>query len=177
MIITISGQAGSGKSTVGKLLAEKLSYKHYSMGDLRRKMAEEKGISIAELNRLGEKEDFTDKEVDEYQRKLGEKEDNFVVDGRLSFHFIPKSVKIYLEARSEVRAQRVFSDERITEQYKGLEDAKKALEDREESDSKRYKKYYGIDFKHRGHFDIVLDTSDILAEKVVEKIVKLLKKR
>ncbi len=112
MIITISGQAGSGKSTVARMLAKKLGFKHYSMGDLRRKMALKKGITLAELNKLGEKEDFTDKDVDEHQKRLGEKEDNFVIDGRTSFHFIPHSVKVYLKAGIKERAKRVFQDER-----------------------------------------------------------------
>ena len=38
MIITISGLPGSGKSTIGKMLAKKLGYKFYSMGDLRGKI-------------------------------------------------------------------------------------------------------------------------------------------
>jgi len=35
MIITIAGEGGSGKSTVARILAKKLDYKHYSTGDLR----------------------------------------------------------------------------------------------------------------------------------------------
>ncbi|MFH1364907.1 MAG: AAA family ATPase, partial [Candidatus Aenigmatarchaeota archaeon] len=89
MIISICGISGSGKSTISKLLAERLGYKHYSIGEIRRKMAVDRGMTLAELNKLGEKEDFTDKEVDKFQEELGKKEDNFVIDGRTSFHFIP----------------------------------------------------------------------------------------
>ncbi len=96
LIISISGKAGSGKSTVSRLLAKNLGFRHYSMGDLRRKMAAGRGMTLAELNSLGEKEGFTDREVDEYQKKLGIKETNFVIDGRTSFHFIPHSVKYTL---------------------------------------------------------------------------------
>lgn len=32
MIVTISGESGSGKTTVGKLLADKLNYRFYSGG-------------------------------------------------------------------------------------------------------------------------------------------------
>ncbi len=39
MIITIAGMPGSGKTTVAKILADKLNLKRYSMGDLRGKMA------------------------------------------------------------------------------------------------------------------------------------------
>ena len=53
MIITISGIPGSGKTTVGRMLAEKLGYKFYSIGDLRGKMAMERGMTIDQLNELG----------------------------------------------------------------------------------------------------------------------------
>ena len=46
MIITISGIAGSGKSTVAKLLAKKLNCKHYSVGDFMRQIAKEKNIPL-----------------------------------------------------------------------------------------------------------------------------------
>ncbi len=177
MIITISGQAGSGKSTVGKILADKLGYVYYSIGTLRRRMAKERGIRLSELNRLGEAEEFTDREVDEYQKKLGKKKGNFVVDGRLSFHFIPNSVKIYLKADLKTRARRVFTDERIAEGFKSLKDAENELKDRERSDLFRYKKYYGIKFIDKKNYDIVIDTSHITAEEVAEKILNFLKEK
>ncbi|HII15831.1 MAG TPA: AAA family ATPase, partial [Nanoarchaeota archaeon] len=39
MQITIGGVPGAGKSTVAKLIAEKLGYKSYSMGAIRREIA------------------------------------------------------------------------------------------------------------------------------------------
>ena len=60
MIITISGKPGSGKSTIAKILAEKLKLKHYSAGDFRREKAKKLCLSLEEFNKLGEKKDFTD---------------------------------------------------------------------------------------------------------------------
>lgn len=177
MIISIGGQAGSGKSTTATLLAKKLRYRHYSIGDLRRKMAKERGLTLAELNRLGETQEFTDREADEYQRKLGKREDDFVIDGRASFFFIPHSVKVYLDARLEVRAQRVYRDEKRQERFASLEQARAALAERERSDTKRYKKYYKLDWVDKGHYDLVIDTSDLRPEQVVEKILKFVKGR
>ncbi|MBI2112124.1 AAA family ATPase, partial [Candidatus Woesearchaeota archaeon] len=83
MIITISGTAGSGKSTVGKLLAKKLKYKHYSMGDLQRQIAEQRGITLLELGKLEETDPSIDKELDQKQIQLGKTENKFIIDGRL----------------------------------------------------------------------------------------------
>ena len=176
MIVTISGKAGSGKSTAAKLLAKRLGFRHYSIGDLMRKMALERGMTLAEFNRLGEKEDFTDKEVDEYQRELGKKEDNFVIDGRLSFHFIPHSFKIFITADLNTRTERVYKDESRHENLKGLEDAKKALVERNKSDLMRYQKYYGIDIE-KEKYDLVIDNLNKPPERVVDEIIRFLEKK
>ncbi|UCD07678.1 MAG: cytidylate kinase family protein [Candidatus Aenigmatarchaeota archaeon] len=176
MIITICGQAGSGKSSVAELLAKRLGFKRYSMGDLRRKAAYERGMTLAEFNKLGEKEDFTDRFVDELQEKLGKEEDNFVVDGRTSFHFIPHSVKVYLHADVDARARRVLRDERKVEKFNNLEECKKALVVRERSDNKRYRKYYGIDVRDRKNYDYWIDTTDLTVKQTVNKIIRLMEK-
>lgn len=55
-----------------------------------------RGMTLAEYNKLGETDPSTDIEVDEYQKKLGETEDNFIIEGRTSWHFIPHSLKFLL---------------------------------------------------------------------------------
>ena len=176
LIISIGGRAGSGKSTVSRLLAKKLGFRHYSMGDLRRKMARERGMSLAEFNRLGEREDFTDREVDEFQKELGKKEGGFVIDGRTSFYFIPHSVKILLEADNRLRAERVFKDERQAEKFRSMEEAERGIEERDRSDIKRYKKYYGIDVADRKNYGLIIDTTRLTEEQTVDKIMGFLKK-
>lgn len=55
MIITIDGPAGSGKSTVGKLLANKLGYLHISTGILYRAVgwkANQEGIPLTDVPKL-----------------------------------------------------------------------------------------------------------------------------
>ena len=89
MIISISGKPGSGKSTIAKIISEKLKMKRYYMGQIRRDMARKMGLTIDEFNKLGEKEDFTDKEIEKYVEKLGKTEDNFIIESRTAFHFIP----------------------------------------------------------------------------------------
>jgi len=177
MIVTISGKPGSGKTTVAKKLSEKLDYNFYSMGDLRRKMALDRGMSISELNELGEKEDFTDKEVDEYQKELGKKEDNFVIEGRLSFFFISNSLKVYLDAESEIRSERIFNDKRESEKYGSLNEVEGVLSKRVESDMRRYDKYYGVNCYDVEKFDLIIDTSDISTDEVVDLILKFIEKK
>jgi cytidylate kinase len=176
MIISIGGQAGSGKSSVAEMLAKRLGFRHYSMGDLRRRAAYEKGMTLAGFNRLGEKDPFTDRFVDELQERLGKEEDNFVVDGRTSFHFIPRSVKIYLHADLEVRARRVLKDERKTEKFNTLRECKNELVERERSDNRRYRKYYRIDPTERKNYDYWIDTTDMSVRQIVDSIIGLIRR-
>lgn len=182
MIITISGLPGSGKSTVAKILAKRLNLKRYYIGEMRRKIARKKGITLDELNKIGEKEDWTDKEVDEYQKELGRKEDNFIIEGRTSFFFIPNSIKILLDVDLSVGAQRIYNEIKRNPKkreeegsFKNAQEAEKSLRERVRSDSRRYKKYYGIDFLDKSNYDIVVDTTSLTINQVVEKIMKKIK--
>lgn len=159
MRVTIGGMPGAGKGTVAKYLAKSLKLKYYGIGDIRRKMALDRGISINELNRIGEKESWTDREVDEYQKKMRGK-DNFIMEGRLSWHFVPNSIKLFLKVRPEIGAKRILKAKRKSEEYGSLKEAIKKLEGRMKSDVMRYKKTYGINNLYAlDNYDIVMDTS------------------
>jgi cytidylate kinase len=177
MIITIGGTAGSGKSTVAKLLAKKLGYKHYSMGDFQREIAEERKMSLLELSRIEEEDRGVDEEVDQRQISLGREEDNFVIDSRLGFHFIPNSVKIFLDADFEERAKRILADKIRKEHNVNLENTKENIETRKASEQKRYNDYYNIDPYEKSNYDLVVDTTSISAEEVVEKILEFVEKK
>lgn len=176
MIITIGGKAGSGKSSVAKLVAKKLGFKHYSSGEFMREMAKERGISLMAISKLAETDKSIDEELDNRQIELGKKEDNFVIDGRLSAHFIPHAKhKIFLDADSEVRAERVLKEGRDDEHYPDLDQTIKEIKDREESENKRYKEYYDYDCYDPKHFTLIIDTTDIDIDEVVSKIMDNIK--
>lgn len=181
MIISISGKVGSGKSSVGEILSKRLKMKRYSMGQLRRDMARDMGITINELNKLGEKEDFTDKKVDEFAEKLGKTQDNFIIEGRTMFHFIPHSIKVFLDVESQEGARRIFNEskemkeKRNEEEYESVEELKKHNIERMKSDTRRYKKYYGIDPYDKKNFDFILDTTNLTIKEAVEKVLGFIK--
>ena len=179
MIITITGIPGAGKSTIATLLSKKLNIPWYSVGDLRGKMAKERGLTIDELNHLGETQDFTDKEVDQYQEKLGKEQNGFIMDGRLSWHFIPHSFKIFLDVDSQKAAQRIFAASkeglRLDEKpYNSVEEVAQAITKRLASDQKRYQQYYFVDYLDKKNYDLVIDTTDKTPEKISELILNAL---
>lgn len=173
MKITISGKAGSGKSTVSKLLAEKLNLKHYSTGDFMRQMAAERGLSLLEFSRRAENDPEIDEEIDRRTEELGKKEDNFIFDSRLAFHFIPDSVKIFLDVDIKEAARRIFNDRRKVEKENlGLDETEKNIMKRERSERKRYRLYYGVNPYDLSHYDLIVDTTSIPAGEVAERIAR-----
>ena len=176
MKITISGKAGSGKSTVAKILSEKLKLKHYSIGDLMRAMASDKKISLIELNKLAEKDKSIDFELDDRLKKLGKAKDNFVVDGRLTAFFIPNAeVRVFLETDDKVRAERILKDKRAHEESKDIDEMIRKIHDREESEKKRYRQYYGVDYSDKKLYNLVIDTTTMPPNEVVETIIGFVK--
>jgi cytidylate kinase len=174
MKITIGGLAGAGKSTIAKLLAKKLNLKHYSNGDFMRAIAEQKGLSLLQLSKLAEKDSSIDRELDERQIALGKTEDNFVIDSRLGFHFIPDSIKLFLDAPLKIRIERILADKSRVENNPNFEEAKVNIKKREKSELKRYKDYYNLNPYDISNFDFIIETTGKSPDKVADRIIELI---
>ncbi|MBW2995527.1 cytidylate kinase family protein [Candidatus Woesearchaeota archaeon] len=174
MRITISGKPGSGKSTVTKILSERLGLKKYSIGDFMRDIAKTRGMSLIDLSRIAETDRRIDDELDDRQIRL-RNEDNFVINSRLGFHFIPDSIKIYLDVDTKKAAERILKDKREEESAETLDEMEQSINRRIKSERTRYEKYYGVDVDDRKNYDLIIDTSNITASKVADKIIEFVK--
>lgn len=180
MIITISGDAGSGKSTTAELVAKKLKLKHYSVGDLQRHLAATRGLTLEAYNKLCARNPKIDKEVDAFQTRLGKTQDNFVIDGRLSWFFIPNSFKIFLKCDEDVAAARVWKDheagKRTSEAgVKSVADIAREIRERNAGDTKRYQKTYRVNYRDQKHYDVVLDTSALTPVQTLNAVLAFVK--
>lgn len=138
-----------------------------------REMAAERGLSILELSRSAEERDLIDRQIDARTLHLAEESDDFVMDARLGWHFIPRSVKVFLEVQPETAAKRIYAARRGTEHENvSLSDTLEAIESRIESERKRYLNYYGLDYTDPNNFDLVVDTSEKTVDQVVEEILR-----
>ncbi|MBI2580932.1 nucleoside monophosphate kinase [Candidatus Woesearchaeota archaeon] len=183
MIITISGVPGSGKSTVAKLVAKKLGFRHNSAGDFMREIAEKRGVSLLELGRIAEKDRSIDRELDRRTIQLGKNEDNFVIDSRLAYHFIPQSFRVFLMVEEGAAAKRVFSDikskktgRKVEKESTTPEATLAAIKKRRKSEELRYRKYYGLNPYDEKQYDLVIDTTKSNPEEIAKKIVEAVKK-
>ena len=166
MILTISGLHGTGKSAVGKLLANALHIKYYSTGSAYRDLAKSMNMSLENFTKYVEKNPEIDIKLDIMIKEIA-KEDNILIDSQLS-GFILESIadfKIHLNCPLERRIERIAKRDNIS-----YEEAMQQTLIREKSEKLRFKKLYNIDLNNTSEIkkihDIVLDTKDLSIEEV-----------
>lgn len=181
MIISFNGDEGSGKSTIAKLVSAELNYPRYYMGQIFRDMAAKKNVTLVEYLQFGETNPSVDREVDDYLIGLSQKESAFVIESRTAWHFIPKSLKIYLRVDEKEGAKRVFNElqkDNARNEISGdfsLADILEKIRERRKTDDARYIKYYGINIRDEKNYDFILDTTKLSKEDVFEKVMKFIK--
>lgn len=174
-IITIAGKLGSGKSSAAKKIAKMLNLDHFSSGDFLRKIATERGVSIQELATMAESDSSIDHDIDSVLKNKGN-ENNLIIDSRLAFHWIPGSFKVYLEIDPDIAARRMLFDLETNESRMksehavNIEEMKKKMLLRHNSDVKRYQNLYNINHTDHNNFDLVINTG--LPENNLETVVQ-----
>ena len=165
MIVTVSGAPGSGTTTVAKEIAAELGLRWVNSGDLFRKIATERNISLRELGRLAERTPEIDYLIDDTQKAMA-KDGGGVFEGRLSGHMLEADLKILLKADIRVRAKRIGAREN-----KLVDDAISECRERENSEARRYKKYYNIDIDDCSLYDLVINTGKWEKKDVLEIVL------
>ncbi|MDR1667293.1 MAG: AAA family ATPase [Bacteroidales bacterium] len=171
-IISITGDLGSGKSTVSGLLQQHLPYDYIYTGAIQRKIAEKYGMTTTELNRYAETHPEIDEEIDATFRSLNSAS-GLIVDSRLAWFFIPASFKVFLKTNLMISAERIAQDKRRkNEQYASVEDAAHGIMERKRSENRRYMELYGADCANMTLFDLTVDTSFVTPERVAGIILE-----
>lgn len=169
--ITIFGLAGTGTSTVGRLLASKLNCAFFSTGGIFREQAAALGVPIQDYDKLAEKDENIDREVDLRIAHIGKIHENLVLESRLGWHFVPDSFKVKFVCDDTERFSRVARRDGLS-----LPDAIKNSLSREKSHSERFRKLYGMeDYGADEHFDFIINTTDVRAYEVVDIICNKIK--
>jgi predicted cytidylate kinase len=172
MKLTLAGSPGSGKSTVRQLLADKYDLAIRSTGDFMRQMALEYGFQdITQfLTEFVTNHPEVDYKIDESQRKFGEENDDFVLDAHLGFYCVPDACKILFTVSEEVAAERIFSEHRATESAKNVEESVCINRQRYLTMRQNFQRLYGVDIADPGNFDLIIDTTQLTPEKILNKI-------
>ncbi|MDR2664829.1 MAG: cytidylate kinase family protein, partial [Oscillospiraceae bacterium] len=158
--ISVTGDLGSGKSTICRQLNKRYNLGIYSTGAIQRKIAAEMGMSTFDLNKYMENHPEIDRRIDDGLADLSAARDDIVIDSRMAWHFVKDTYKVFLIADGTVAAKRVFGDDiRTSEKYSDIEDAKLQLKERKASENHRYRQKYGVDCGDLQNYDIVVDTT------------------
>lgn len=171
--ITLTGDLGSGKSAVSRLLCEAAGYEYVSTGNIQRQLAAEMGIDTLELNRRADTDPTIDERIDDIFISLGKDPKGYVVDSRLAWFFLPQSFKVYLRTDPAEAVRRIFNDpNRRSEAYGSPEEASEKIRARKQSENERFWKTYGADCANMQLFDVVIDTTARTPEAVSALILQ-----
>lgn len=167
--MTIGGLPGTGTTTACGRLREITKLPHVYAGQIFRDMARARNMTLEQFSRYCEEHPEPDRGLDmkqiEYLRGPP-----VLLEGRLSGFLawrekIP-AFKVWFTCDPWVRAERIVgreggeADDRMAEMRR-----------REESEKKRYLEYYRFDVADLAPYDLVLDTTRLPPEGVVEMVL------
>ncbi|MEA1945491.1 MAG: AAA family ATPase [Euryarchaeota archaeon] len=157
MIIAISGLPGSGTSTVSGILSERLGIDVVSAGDIFRRMAEERSLSLKEFGELATDDANIDQQIDRFQKEIAsdarDAKKDIILESRLSAWITEPDLAIFITASLDIRAARVAHREKIQ-----VSDAIDHIKEREACEAGRYENYYGIDIGDMRVYDLVINS-------------------
>lgn len=169
--ITLSGELGSGKSTVANYLIGKMPFKIVSAGLLFRQLAAKHGMSAKEFNQFIENDPKYDHYVDDTMAELGRTDEKIIFDSRMAWHFVPSSFKIYLYVDVDTATERIFNDVgRVSESYSDKATARKEIVERRQSEILRYQNFYHCNLDDYSNYDLIVDTSHASRDEVNELV-------
>jgi cytidylate kinase len=166
MIISISGLAGSGKNTLGSVLAEQLRYR--LVCPTFKDLAAKEGVSLMEFQKRAEKDPDIDRKFDALLKEEAGK-GNCVVTTWLGPWMVNPNVRVWVFAPDDIRAERLAKRDGVT-----LKEARLHIADRDAANRKRYLKLYGVDIYDHSGFDICVNSGLYTPEELAEIVIKVI---
>jgi len=175
VLVTISGLPGSGKTTVARLVARTLGLEHVYAGNIFRRQAEAKGLSLEEYLRRAEQDSSIDRELDRQMEARAARGDA-VLEGRLAAFMADRAgipaLRVFLAASEAVRAARIRERE-----GGAAAERLREIQAREASDHRRYLDLYGVDYHDLARYDLVMETDRGTPEEIAQAIVERVRAR
>ncbi|MDJ0273704.1 MAG: cytidylate kinase family protein [Aigarchaeota archaeon] len=177
LLVLISGQAATGKSTLGRALARRLGIPYYSGGDALMRLARKMGFNAKgrkwwdteegmRFLRMREENFEFDRKVDEELIQIA-REGPAVIDGWVIPWLVQDGFKIWLKAELETRARRLAKRGRFA-----YEEALRVLTEREARNRELYQRLYGIRWgEDLSPFHLVLDSTRLGKEEVLRLVL------
>jgi cytidylate kinase len=175
--ITLTGDLGSGKSVVSRILCERTGLPYISTGQIQRQLAQEMGIDTLEMNRRADTDPSIDERIDGIFVSLGQSPEGCVVDSRMAWFFLPASFKVFLKTDVRIAADRIMRDpNRNSEQYATHAEAVEKILARKNSENARFLSKYGADCANLDNFDLVVEAGNRSQSEVAEVVLQALER-
>jgi radical S-adenosyl methionine domain-containing protein 2 len=164
---TLSGEVASGKSSVGRKLAERLGYQFFSIGDKTRELAAKEGMNIVEFQRKCQMDPSMDRQIDAKFSDDCNSRNGLVVDYRLGFQFVRNAFHVFLKVSQEKAIERLNGANRNGE-------TSATVKERNDSFKYQFINAYGVDYTAEKHYDLILDADESTVDELVEQILERL---
>ncbi len=169
-VVALGGPPGSGKSTAGRAVSAELGLEYESAGAIFRAEAERRGLSLAGLGELAERDPAIDRALDERMLSLatpGRLLDGRVVGALCRARGIPVDY-LWVTASEPVRIERLARRDGLP-----IERCRALTRAREASERTRYLAYYGIDLD-RERPDLTVDATRLPPAEVARALLDFL---
>jgi CMP/dCMP kinase len=167
MIIAISGLTGSGKNTLGELLAKELGYR--LVCPTFKDLAAKEGIPLMEFQEKAGKDPDIDRKFDAALKEQAAG-GNCVVTTWLGAWMVEADVRIRVFAPLKIRGERIAKRDSMD-----VKEAITHVKARDEGNRKRYGKLYRIDIYEDDLFDACLNSGIHPPEKLLEMSLAIIK--
>ncbi len=177
MHIAITGNLGSGKSTVAGKLSEKLGFEIYSTGSVQRSAAEKMGITTLELNQRMMTDSAFDRVIDDTVTRISLEKDSIIFDSRMAWHFAHNAFRVFIKVDIDEAARRVKAADRgNVESFATVEEAKASITKRGSLERERFLNIYGVDYSDKNNYDLVVDSTNLTPDEVADIVIDAYRK-
>lgn len=173
-LITISGQAGSGTSTLVEGLCKTLGWNYLNGGMIFRSEAKRRGMELGEFAELCRDDLEVDRNLDEELKKHMLQDDGpEIVESRLAgwwaYQLNIPAKRVWLEVSLEERSRRV-----VKREGGSLDLRKQEILEREERDLHRFQELYQLNPSDQAPYTDIVNADSLSAEEVLVAVLGII---
>lgn len=180
--ITVSGRIGSGATTLGKMLAEKLGWEMMDGGKIMRKVQADLGAGVEETSK---RPDHFDIEYEEMVKKIMRENKHQIIQSHLAGYDaqgIDGVFKVFVvcqengKDKTDIRIDRLVNRDGIS-----VEKAKHELKERDKQNLEKWRRLYANNdqdwvYWNPEYYDLIINTFELNKEDAANKVIEELQK-